>query len=64
MPKANKIKRIVILTSLYLMSMNSIATEPIPAKVSFKCNIHTINKTEGQTECEPLDDEYGGYCLS
>ena len=63
MPKANKIKRIVILTSLYLMSMNSIATEPIPAKVSFKCNIHTINKTEGQTECEPLDDEYGGYCL-
>ena len=34
-----------------------------PAKVSFKCNIHTINKVEGQTECEPLDDEFGGYCI-
>ena len=56
-------KRTVFLTSLYLMSMNSIAIEPIPAKVSFKCNVHTINKTEGQTKCEPLDDEYGGYCL-
>lgn len=63
MPKANIFKRTVFLTSLYLMSMNSIAIEPIPAKVSFKCNVHTINKTEGQTKCEPLDDEYGGYCL-
>ena len=63
MPKANKIKRIVFLISLYLISMNSIATEPIPGKVSFKCNIHTINKAEGQTKDSPLDDEYGGYCL-
>ena len=31
-------------------------------RVNFKCNIHTVNKLEGQTECEPLDDEFGGYC--
>ena len=31
-----------------------------PAKVSFKCNIHTINMMEGQTEGEPLDGEFGG----
>lgn len=63
MCKADSIKRIMFLTSLYLMSMNSIAIEPVPAKVLFKCNIHTINKTEGQTKDSPLDDEYGGYCL-
>ena len=34
-----------------------------PAKVNFTCNIHTINKVEGQTECEPLDDVFGGYCI-
>ena len=34
-----------------------------PTKVSFRCNIHTINKVEGLTECEPLADEFGGYCL-
>ena len=33
-----------------------------PAKVSFKCNIHTINKVEGQLK-DPLDDEHGGYCI-
>lgn len=32
-------------------------------RVNFKCNIHTVNKLEGQTECEPLDDEFGGYCI-
>ena len=32
-------------------------------RVNFKCNIHTVNKLEGQTECEPLDDEVGGYCI-
>jgi len=33
-----------------------------PAKVSFKCNIHTINKVENQFK-DSLDDEYGGYCI-
>ena len=32
-------------------------------RINFKCNIHTVNKLEGQTECEPLDDEFGGYCI-
>lgn len=36
------------------------ATEP--AKVNFKCNIHTINKEEGQPK-DPIDDEYGGYVI-
>lgn len=45
----------------FILAVQSFAIEP--AKVSFKCNVHTINKTEGQTKCEPLDDEYGGYCL-
>ena len=34
-----------------------------PAKVRFQCNIHTINKTEGQTHFRSLDDEFGGCCL-
>lgn len=49
-----------ILTALILQT-HSYAIEP--AKVSFECNIHTINKVEGQTNCAQLDDEFGGYCI-
>ena len=51
--------RLSVLTLLLPIQLFAIE----PAKVSFKCNIHTINKVEGQTECEPLDDEFGGYCI-
>ena len=49
-----------ILTALILQT-HSYAIEP--AKVSFKCNIHSINKVEGQTNCAQLDDKFGGYCI-
>jgi len=51
--------RLSVLT--FLLPILLFAIEP--AKVSFKCNIHTINKVEGQTGCEKLDDEFGGYCV-
>lgn len=44
-----------------ILQTHSYAIEP--TKVSFKCNIHTINKVEGQTNYAPLDDEFGGYCI-
>ena len=53
--------RILSVISLLALSTTLYAIEP--AKVSFKCNIHTINKVEGQTKCAPLDDEFGGYCI-
>ena len=58
----NSIKRIreLLLSLLLLFPTLLFAIEP--AKVSFKCNIHTINKVEGQPK-DPLDDEYGGYCI-
>jgi hypothetical protein len=51
----------IVVTILLGLSLQSYAIEP--AKVSFKCNIHTINKVEGQTKCAPLDDKFGGYCI-
>ena len=51
----------IVVTILWGLSLQSYAIEP--AKVSFKCNIHTINKVEGQTKCAPLDDKFGGYCI-
>ena len=51
----------LLLALFLLLAAPSSAIEP--AKVNFKCNIHTINKVEGQTNCEQLDDEFGGYCL-
>ena len=58
----NSIKRIreLLLSLLLLFPTLLFAIEP--AKVSFKCNIHTINKVEGQPK-DPLDDEHGGYCI-
>ena len=51
----------IVVTILCGLPLQSYAIEP--AEVSFKCNIHTINKVEGQTKCAPLDDEFGGYCI-
>ena len=51
----------IVVTILLGLSLQSYAIEP--AKVSFKCNIHNINKVEGQTKCAPLDDKFGGYCI-
>ena len=51
----------IVVTMLWGLSLQSYAIEP--AKVSFKCNIHTVNKVEGQTNCAQLDDKFGGYCL-
>lgn len=51
----------IVVTILWGLSLQSYAIEP--AKVSFKCNIHNINKVEGQTKCAPLDDKFGGYCI-
>ena len=51
----------IVVTILCGLPLQSYAIEP--AKVNFKCNIHTINKVEGQTKCAPLDDKFGGYCI-
>jgi hypothetical protein len=51
----------IVVTILLGLSLQSYAIEP--AKVNFKCNIHTINKVEGQTKYAPLDDKFGGYCI-
>ena len=51
----------IVVTILMVVALQSYAIEP--AKVSFRCNIHTINKVEGQTNCAQLDDKFGGYCL-
>ena len=51
----------IVVMMLWGLSLQSYAIEP--AKVNFKCNIHTINKVEGQTKCAPLDDKFGGYCI-
>lgn len=48
---------------LFFLPLLSFAGELEPAKVNFQCNIHTINKTEGQQTAWPLDGEYGGYCI-
>lgn len=60
-PISKKCYNKIVVTILCGLSLQSYAIEP--AKVSFKCNIHTINKVEGQTKCAPLDDEFGGYCI-
>lgn len=59
-----KVQELLLLLLLLFPSL-LFAIEPAkePAKVNFKCNIHTINKVEGQTNCDPLDDEFGGYCI-
>lgn len=44
----------------FILPVLCYATEP--AKVNFKCNIHTINKEEGQPK-DPIDDEFGGYVI-
>ena len=44
-------------------SVLTLAEELEPATVNFKCNIHTINKTEGQQTAWPLDGDFGGYCI-
>ena len=51
----------IVVMMLWGLSLQSYAIEP--AKVNFKCNIHTINKVEGQTKYAPLDDKFGGYCI-
>lgn len=51
----------LLLALFLLLAAPSYAIEP--AKVNFRCNIHTINKVEGQTNCAQLDDKFGGYCL-
>ena len=51
----------IVVTILMVVALQCYAIEP--AKVSFRCNIHTINKVEGQTNCAQLDDKFGGYCL-
>ena len=51
----------IVVTILMVIALQSYAVEP--AKVNFRCNIHTINKVEGQTNCAQLDDKFGGYCL-
>ena len=51
----------IVVTILMVVALQSYAVEP--AKVNFRCNIHTINKVEGQTNCAQLDDKFGGYCL-
>ena len=48
---------------LFFLPLLSFAGELEPAQVNFQCNIHTINKTEGQQTAWPLDGEYGGYCI-
>ncbi len=53
----------VIYILFALLSFVTSASAIEPAKVNFKCNIHTINKVEGQTNCAQLDDKFGGYCL-
>ena len=45
---------------VFLLPVLCYATEPV--KVNFKCNIHTINKEEGQPK-NPIDDEFGGYVI-
>lgn len=50
----------MLLKSLTMTSLTSSAGEP--AKVNFKCNIHTINKQEGQPKT-PIDDKFGGYVI-
>lgn len=54
---------IMIRVFLFLLLLPTFCYAIEPTKVSFRCNIHTINKVEGLTECEPLDDEFGGYCI-
>ena len=46
-----------------LFPVLTLAEELEPATVNFKCDIHTINKTEGQQTAWPLDGDFGGYCI-
>ena len=55
------IRFVFLLVSLTMILLSSSAVKP--AKVNFKCSIHTVNKVEGQNNCDPLDDEFGGYCI-
>ena len=59
----DSITKVQELLLLLLLLFPSLLFAIEPAKVNFKCNIHTINKVEGQTNCDPLDDEFGGYCI-
>ena len=59
----NSITRVQELLLLLLLLFPSLLFAIEPAKVNLKCDIHTVNKAEGQTKHELLDDEFGGYCL-
>ena len=55
--------KVLVIICLSLFPVLLYAEELEPAKVSFKCNIHTVNKSEGQQTAWPLDGDFGGYCI-
>ena len=55
--------KILLFMYFYFTPVLVAGIELEPATVKFKCNIHTINKTEGQQTAWPLDGDFGGYCI-
>lgn len=55
--------KILLFIYFYFTPVLVAGIELEPSIVKYKCNIHTINKTEGQQTAWPLDGEYGGYCI-
>lgn len=52
-------RRLMIIISMLVITMTALAQ-----KVDFKCNVHTVNKQEGQwRKLWRLDDPDGGYVI-
>ena len=55
--------KILLFIYFYFTPVLVAGIELEPSIVKYKCNIHTINKTEGQQTAWPLDGDFGGYCI-